>query len=49
MVCFVFYTALHWTYEADFVKLQKKQEAVCSDDEEEFLMQPPFWTGGSPC
>lgn len=50
-VCFIFYSALHWTYEADFIRLQKKNEEALTDDsqEEDFVMQPPFWTGGSPC
>eukprot|EP00434_Breviolum_minutum_P022962 symbB.v1.2.020258.t1/scaffold1695.1/size105566/12 len=49
-VCGIFYTALHWTYEADYVALQKKQEQqLPPDEDEEFLLRPPFWTGGSPC
>jgi len=49
-ICGIFYTALHWTYEADYVALQKKQEQqLPPDDDEEFLLRPPFWTGGSPC
>ena len=49
--CFIISSALHWTYEADLSRLQAKQEAVPDvDDEEEelWLLQPPFWTGGSP-
>lgn len=53
-ICLIFYTALHWTYEADHVALQKKQEMhrpPSTDEDEDFEgLRPPFtWTGGSPC
>jgi len=52
-LCFFFYGALHWTYEADLSKLrrfdvQTPLNARSASEDEDWIHEPPFWVGGSP-